>query len=98
MLMRSYAALCRPWGDANVKVTTYLLDGAQALEEKGDFDEDNPHHHYGLRVASKLALAVGMEEFRQRYNEHNVPGPRGEGRSSSPTLLFCSVLTGFADG
>jgi len=67
----------RPWGDFNVKVVGLLREAAQNLVSDGYCDEDDIHHQYGLRVASWIALQAGADEFRARYNAHNVGGPRG---------------------
>ena len=67
----------RPWGDYNVKCVGLLRDAAWALKEDGEFDGDDVHDQYGLRVAAKLTLQAAANEFRARYNEHNVAGPRG---------------------
>ena len=42
---------------------------------------DDIHHQYALRAAIFHAVSYGLAEFRKRYNNHNVPGPRGESKA-----------------
>ena len=56
---------------------SWLLAASRNLVCDGYMEEDNVHHQYGLRCAAQLALSAGAAEFRQRYNGHNVQGPRG---------------------
>ena len=67
----------RPWGDWNVKCTQLLRAAAFNLEADGAFDKTDIHHVYALRLAAQLTLQAAADEFRERYNEHNVEGPRG---------------------
>ena len=67
----------RPWGDYNPKVVALVRDAGFRLKSDGLFDEADVHDQYGMRVAAQLALQAGADEFRARYNEHNVAGPRG---------------------
>ena len=67
----------RPWGDWNVKCVAQLREAALNLEKDATYDSSDVHDQYALRVAAMLALQAGADEFRERYNEHNVAGPRG---------------------
>jgi|TARA_B110000046_G_scaffold119755_1_gene126435 hypothetical protein len=67
----------RPWLDVAIKVVRITLRATDALQADGVHVLADVHHEYALRATLFIALSYGLEEFRTRYNEHNVPGPRG---------------------
>ena len=54
-----------------------MLRAVERLEAAGIFNPGDIHHQYALRCTIYYVLEYGLAEFRTRYNEHNVPGPRG---------------------
>ena len=64
-----------------MKAVRLVLKAVEGLESAGIFNPDDIHHQYALRVAIYYVLEYGLAEFRTRYNEHNVPGPRGAPQS-----------------
>ena len=71
----------RPWGDLVVKTVAPALRAFEQMEQDGIFNDLDVHHQYALRAAMHLSLVYGLNEFRDRYNDHDVAGARG-GRPS----------------
>ena len=78
-------------------MTRLVRIAVEAMEAARVYSPDDIHDQYALRVS---IAEYGLEELRERYNEHNVPGPRGVLRM--PTLVYrglwvysrCSHRTG----
>ena len=60
-----------------VKVVSDVHIAVDALEKDGVHDGSDVHHQYALRATLFHAVSYGLEEFKKRYNDHNVPGARG---------------------
>jgi len=67
----------RPWLDVGVKAVSLVRKSVEGLEAAGIHNPLDIHNQYALRCAIHYVLEYGLDEFRTRYNEHNVPGPRG---------------------
>uniref|UniRef100_A0A7S3AF98 Integrase core domain-containing protein n=1 Tax=Haptolina ericina TaxID=156174 RepID=A0A7S3AF98_9EUKA len=67
----------RPWLDVAIKVVRLARKACDQLQSDSVHDPADIHHQYALRIAIFWCLDYGLDEFRERYNEHNVPGPRG---------------------
>ena len=74
----------RPWLDVAIKVVRLVRVACEGLEAAQLHDPSDVHHQYALRCAIYYVLEYGLEEFRTRYNLHNVPGPRGVPRPPTP--------------
>ena len=68
----------RPWLDVGVKVVGPIHRGVEnGLTNTGLLDLTAVHDRYALRATIYWAVEYGLDEFKTRYNAHNVRGPRG---------------------
>ena len=68
----------RPWLDVGMKVVRPVHEGVEAgLTRTGLLDLTAVHDRYALRATIYWAVEYGLDEFKRRFNAHNVSGPRG---------------------